>query len=79
MIDQASWIAIYPEVVLLVMSCVIALLDLLDRRATRPVAYILTVLTLLVLAVLTVSYAASGETVYGFDGLVVSDVMANWL
>lgn len=79
MIDQASWIAIYPEVVLLAMSCVIALLDLLDRRATRPVAYILTVLTLLVLALLTGSYAATGQTVYGFDGMVVSDVMANWL
>ena len=30
MIDRFSWIAIYPEIVLLVMACVIALTDLLD-------------------------------------------------
>jgi NADH-quinone oxidoreductase subunit N len=71
--------AIYPELVLLVMACVIALLDLLDKRLGRPVAYILSVLTLLVLAVLSGLYASSGQTVYGFDGLVVSDPMANWL
>ena len=79
MIDRFSWMAIYPELVLLVMACVIALLDLLDKRLGRPVAYILSVLTLLVLAVLSGLYASSGQTVYGFDGLVVSDPMANWL
>ena len=52
MIDRFSWMAIYPELVLLVMACVIALLDLLDKRLGRPLAYILSVLTLLVLAVL---------------------------
>jgi len=79
MIDRFSWMAIYPELVLLVMACLIALLDLLDKRLGRPVAYILSVLTLLVLAVLSGLYASSGQTVYGFDGLVVSDPMANWL
>ena len=79
MIDRFSWMAIYPELVLMVMACVIALLDLLDKRLGRPVAYILSVLTLLVLAVLSGLYASSGQTVYGFDGLVVSDPMANWL
>lgn len=79
MIDRFSWMAIYPELVLLVMACVIALLDLLDRRPGRPVAYILSVLTLLVLAVLSGLYASGGQTVYGFGGLVVSDPMANWL
>jgi NADH-quinone oxidoreductase subunit N len=28
MIDKISWITIYPEIVLLVMTCVIALVDL---------------------------------------------------
>ena len=31
MIDRFSWIAFYPEIVLLVMACVIALVDLLDK------------------------------------------------
>lgn len=79
MIDRLSWVAIYPEIVLLVMACAIALLDLFDRSRGRTVAYVLSVLTLLVLAVLTGMYAHEGQTVYGFDGLVVSDVMANWL
>jgi len=30
MIDRFSWVAIYPEIVLLVMACVIALADLHD-------------------------------------------------
>jgi len=29
MIDSTSWMTIYPEIVLLVMACVIALVDLL--------------------------------------------------
>ena len=28
MIDNISWLAIYPEILLLVMACVIALVDL---------------------------------------------------
>lgn len=79
MIDRFSWIAVYPEIVLLVMTCVITLLDLLDRRPSRPMAYGLTQLTLLLLAGLTGYAALGGQTVYGFNGMVVSDVMANWL
>ena len=79
MIDRFSWMAVYPEIVLLVMACVIALVDLLDKGRRRVAAYLLSVLTLAVLAVLTGYYAHSGQTVYGFGGLVVSDPMANWL
>jgi NADH-quinone oxidoreductase subunit N len=43
------------------------------------VAYVLSLLTLLVLAVLTGINAQSAQTVYGFDGIVVSDQMSNWL
>ena len=79
MIDRFSWMAIYPEIVLLVMACVITLVDLLDRNPRRMAAYALSVLTLLVLAVLTGTYALGGQTWYGFEGMVVSDPMANWL
>ena len=79
MIDRFSWVAIYPEIVLLVMACVIALVDLLDKGPRRMAAYILSVLTLLGVAGLTGMYAIGGQTLYGFDGLVVSDPMANWL
>ena len=79
MIDRFSWIAIYPEIVLLVMACVIALTDLLDKSQRRMGAYILSVLTFLAVAGLTATYAIGGQTIYGFEGMVVSDPMANWL
>ena len=79
MIDRFSWMAIYPEIVLLVMACAIALLDLFDRSRGRNVAYVLSLLTLVVLAVLTGMNATQGQTIYGFGGIVVSDQMANWL
>ena len=79
MIDRFSWMAIYPEIVLLAMTCVVTLVDLLDRGPRRLAAYWLSNLTLVVLVVLTAMYALSGQTVYGFGGMAVSDVMANWL
>ncbi|MBH1963800.1 MAG: NADH-quinone oxidoreductase subunit NuoN [Comamonadaceae bacterium] len=79
MIDGFSWISIYPEIVLLAMACVIALVDLLDNSQRRTATYILSVLTLLVLSVLTGIYAYGGQTIYGFGGMVVSDSLANWL
>ncbi|MEZ5608354.1 MAG: NADH-quinone oxidoreductase subunit NuoN [Burkholderiaceae bacterium] len=79
MIDRFSWMAVYPEIVLLAMTCVVTLVDLLDRGPRRMAAYLLSTLTLLVLVVLTATYAIHGQTLYGFGGMVVSDVMANWL
>lgn len=79
MIDKFSWVSIYAEIFLLVMACVITLVDLMDKSGRRTVTYVLSVGTLLALAVLTGVYAADGQTVYGFGGMVVSDSMANWL
>ncbi|MCL1960511.1 MAG: NADH-quinone oxidoreductase subunit NuoN [Desulfovibrionaceae bacterium] len=79
MIDRFSWMAVYPEIMLLVMACVIALADLLDQGRRRTAAHALSILTLLALAGLTAYYAQTGQTVYGFGGMVVSDSMANWL
>ena len=79
MIDKFSLIAVYPEIVLLIMTCVIALADLLDRDVRRTAAYLLSALTLLIVAFLTCRYALTGNTVSGFGGMVVSDPMGNWL
>src|SRR5262245_15189202 len=79
MIDKLSWIAIYPEIVLLVMACVIALVDLTSNDPRRTRTYILTLLTLVVVAYLTGSHAVAGNTIYGFGGMVVNDPMGNWL
>jgi NADH-quinone oxidoreductase subunit N len=79
MIDQLSWIAIYPEILLLVMACVIALWDLGVKSPRRGLTYGLTLLTLVVVASVEVLYATGEFTLYGFNGLLVSDPMGNWL
>ncbi|KQX86999.1 NADH-quinone oxidoreductase subunit NuoN [Variovorax sp. Root473] len=79
MIDKLSWVTIYPEIVLLVMACIIALVDLSDTSPRRTRTYILTLLTLAAVAVLTGLAAVGGKTSYGFGGMVVSDSMGNWL
>ena len=79
MIDNISWLAIYPEIVLPVMACVIALVDLGVTSPRRTGTYVLTMLTLAVVAVLQAMYASSGNTFYGWGNMVVSDAMGNWL
>ena len=79
MIDNLSWIAAYPEIMLLVMSCLIALVDLGVRSPLRGATYLLTLATLGCLAVLLGMEAASGRTIEGFGGMIVSDPMGNWL
>ena len=79
MIDNISWLAIYPEILLLVMACVIALVDLGVKSPRRTGTYVLTLLTLGVVAVLQGMYASSGNTFYGWGNMVVSDAMGNWL
>ena len=79
MIDKLSWITVYPEIVLLAMACVIALVDLAVTSPRRTATYVLTLLTLGVVAVLQALYATGGQTMYGFGGMTVSDPMSNWL
>lgn len=79
MLDSLSWIVAYPEIILLVMACVILLADLRVTSAGRTSTYLLTLLTLGVVAVIQAMYAIGGETLYGFGNMVVSDPMGNWL
>jgi len=79
MLDKLSWISVYPEIILLTMACVIALVDLGVHSPRRTATYLLSMLTLAVVAALQASYASGGATVYGFGNMVVSDPMGNWL
>jgi NADH-quinone oxidoreductase subunit N len=42
MIDKTSWITAYPEIILLVMACVIVLVDLGVKSAQRTLTYVMT-------------------------------------
>lgn len=79
MIDKLSWITVYPEIVLLTMACVIALVDLGVKTPQRTLTYVLTLLTLAVVAALEAAYALGGQTFYGFGNMVVTDPMGGWL
>lgn len=79
MIDNLSWVAAYPEIMLAVMTCVIALADLAVKTPLRGATYGLTLLTLAVVAGLLAMAGASGTTIEGFGGMIVSDPMGNWL
>ncbi len=79
MIDNLSWVTAYPEILLLVMACVIALVDLGVKTPTRTLTYGLSLLTLAAVALLQGLYASTGATVYSFGNMVVSDPMGNWL
>jgi NADH-quinone oxidoreductase subunit N len=79
MIDKLSWITVYPEVILLMMGCAIALIDLGVKSPRRTLTYVLTLLTLAVVALIQALYASGGTTAYGFGNMVVSDPMGNWL
>jgi NADH-quinone oxidoreductase subunit N len=79
MTDKLSWIAVYPEIVLLVMACVITLVDLGVKSRQRTMTYVLTLATLALVALLQFMYASSGATVYAVENMVLSDPMGNWL
>ena len=79
MIDKLSWIAVYPEIILLVMGCVILLADLWVKSPMRTLTYVLTLVTLGVVAAVEAAYALGGQTFYGFGKMVVVDPMGSWL
>ena len=79
MIDKISWIVVVPDLVLLVMGCFIALMDLGVKSALRSKTYVLTLATLAVVAYLQADLALSGATFYGFGNMIVSDPMGSWL
>lgn len=79
MLDSFSLIVISPEILLLVMACVIALVDLGVTTRLRNLTYRLTMGTLAVVAFFCADLASGGMTLYAFNKMVVSDPMGNWL
>lgn len=79
MMDNTSLAVVAPEIILLALACVIALVDLGVKSRLRTLSYWLTMATLAVVAWYTGDLAATGDTAYGFGRMVVSDAMGNWL
>ncbi len=83
---QMNWLVAYPEILLLVAACVVALVDLSVTDPKRRVTFWLTQASLAAVALmhgmaLQTGLGAEGAaaSVYGMQGLVVSDPMGHML
>jgi NADH-quinone oxidoreductase subunit N len=74
-----NWLAIYPEILLLVMGCIVALVDLWVTDEQRRPTYWLTQLTLVVVGGMHFWYFNAGVTTYAMQGMVVADPMGHLL
>jgi NADH-quinone oxidoreductase subunit N len=79
MTEQLGWINVLPEIILLVMACVITLVDLGVTTRLRSLTHTLSMLTLAGVAALLANQASVGSTTYSLGNLVVNDSMGLWL
>ncbi len=77
--NNMNWLAIVPEIALLVMACVVALVDLWVTDPRRTLTYWLTQLSLVLVAFLHLMAFDRGETVYAMQRMVVADPMGHLL
>ena len=77
--NNMNWLVVYPELVLLTMACVVALVDLFVTDPGRRVTVWLTQGTLAVVAALHLYYVNAGYTFYGMQRMVVADPLGHLL
>ncbi|MBS0448385.1 MAG: NADH-quinone oxidoreductase subunit NuoN [Proteobacteria bacterium] len=74
-----NWQAVYPEIVLLIAACVVAMVDLWVTDPRRTPTYLLTQLSLAIVAIMHLVYFEEGLTTYAMQRMVVSDPMGHLL
>jgi len=74
-----NWLVVYPELLLLVMACVVALVDLFVVDPKRRPTFWLAQLSLAAVAAMHLAYYDGGATLYGMQRMVVSDPMGHLL
>ncbi|MCX8038925.1 MAG: proton-conducting transporter membrane subunit, partial [Candidatus Sumerlaeia bacterium] len=78
-----NWIAIYPEITLLVLASAILVIDLFVTHPLRRLTYGLALATLAVGGAMQMAYFLGyyldGQTVYAAHGMVVNDPLGNLL
>ncbi|HEY1393550.1 MAG TPA: NADH-quinone oxidoreductase subunit NuoN [Methylibium sp.] len=77
--NDMNWLAVYPEILLLAMSCVIALVDLFVKSPGRTLTYVLSLFTLAVVAGMHLAYYEGGFTLYAMQHMMVADPMGHLL
>ncbi len=78
--NTMNWLSpIYPEILLVLMGCVIALADLFVTDPARRPTYWLTQITIAAFGLLHLCAFNAGETIYAMQNMVVSDPMGHLL
>ena len=77
--NAMNWLVVYPEIILLSMACLIAVVDLFVTDPARRLTFWLTQGTLAVVTITHLMYFDGGFTLYGMQGLVVNDPMGHLL
>lgn len=77
--NAMNWLVVFPEIVLLAMALLIAIVDLWVTDPARRLTYWLTQVTIIVVGAMHVVYLQSGVTSHGFGGMVVSDMLGHLL
>jgi NADH-quinone oxidoreductase subunit N len=74
-----NWSAVYPDIVLLAMACVVAMVDLWVTDPRRTLTYWLTLISIAVVGVMHLLAFNGGATVYAAQRMVVADPMGHLL
>jgi NADH-quinone oxidoreductase subunit N len=77
--DKMNWLAIAPEILLLVMSLVVAMVDLWVTHPRRTPTYLLAQISLGVVAWWHIARFDAGESVYAMQRMAVADPMGHLL
>jgi NADH-quinone oxidoreductase subunit N len=74
-----NWLVVYPEIWLLLMTCVVALTDPFVQDPQRSPTFWLSQLAVGVFVLMHLHYVGTGLTAYGLHGMVVADPMGHLL
>ena len=74
-----NWSAVYPDIVLLTMACVVAMVDLWVTDPRRTPTYLLTLAAVAVVGAMHLVAFNEGATVYAAQRMVVADPMGHLL
>ncbi|WP_088286670.1 NADH-quinone oxidoreductase subunit NuoN [Ideonella sp. A 288] len=77
--DAMNWLVVYPEALLLVAACAVALIDLFVTDEQRRPTFWLTQISFAAVAALHLVYLDGGFTMYGMQRMVVTDPMGHLL
>ena len=77
--NAMNWLVVYPEALLLLMACAVALVDLFVTDEKRRPTFWLAQLSLAAVAAMHLAYYDGGATVYGMQRMMVSDPMGHLL